>query len=253
MPTRRPRRSRPPCEQRADGRRPRRPRRPALAEDRGRASRRRSRLSRTVHHAIDEIADDRERLAVRFHVAGQAVGQRSGRTSTVTGRPAASAPVNTGDAVGLGADDQRASARARATTIAVPDSSPPPPSGTTNVSRSGCSSSISSATVPAPAMTSRWLYAETNVVPVRANVVLRGRFGLVVRGRVDDLGAQPRRALTLGLRRGRRQMDAHADAEAARRGRERQSVIAGRRRGHDRRSTAGLLQAVRARSLRRES
>ncbi len=51
--------------------------------------------------------------------------------------------------------------------MAVPESSPPPPSGTTNVSRSGRSSSISSATVPAPAITSRWLYADTNVAPDR--------------------------------------------------------------------------------------
>ena len=28
------------------------------------------------HHAIDEVTDDRERLAVGFHVAGEAVGDR---------------------------------------------------------------------------------------------------------------------------------------------------------------------------------
>ena len=78
------------------------------------------------------------------------------RTATVTGRPAASAAVNTGDAAASAPMTSAPLTRARAT-IAVPDSSPPPPSGTMNVSSSGWSAIISSAAVPAPAITSESL------------------------------------------------------------------------------------------------
>ncbi len=46
-------------------------------------------------------------------------------------------------------------------TVAMPEISPPPPIGTTSVSIAGTSSSISSATVPWPAMISASSYGGT--------------------------------------------------------------------------------------------
>ena len=127
--------------------------------------------------------------------------------------------------------------------MAVPERSPPPPSGTTNVSRSGRSSSISSATVPAPAMTSRWLYAEHECRARAANVIGDRRFGRVVRGRGDDLGAQPSERDALCIRRGLRQMDARLQPQVARRCGDRESVIARRGRGDIDNRRPFILQA----------
>ena len=54
------------------------------------------------------------------------------------------------------------------TTAPSPLASPPPPSGTITTSNDGSISNSSSAGVPAPAMTSRWLYGEMKRPPSRS-------------------------------------------------------------------------------------
>src|SRR5207237_207692 len=60
----------------------------------------------------------------------------------------------------------RASGLAPFTAAAIPETRPPPPTGTTTTSTSGTSSTISSPTVPWPAITSGSSYGWTRVRPV---------------------------------------------------------------------------------------
>ena len=57
---------------------------------------------------------------------------------------------------------------ASASTVAIPATSPPPPSGTTTVPTSGTCSRSSRATVPCPVTTSRWSKGWMSVRPERA-------------------------------------------------------------------------------------
>ena len=104
--------------------------------------------------------DDRsgERRQQRPHrlqdrLAAGAVDERwpSSRRSSI-GRPAASDAASGAAVSGSAAKTFACRASARDTAAAMPDSSPPPPSGATIASTSGRSSRISSAAVPFPAM-----------------------------------------------------------------------------------------------------
>ena len=149
------------------------PRRPA----RKRASRRRR---EAAHRLLDLLVADRDDL----HPGRAADLDREPpcqggvepativRGTTATGFPASSPRVSAGEPSGSTATI-RAPRDAAATVI--PETSPPPPTGTTITSTRGSSSRISSPTVPWPASTSGSSNGCTSVAPVSARCSSRRR------------------------------------------------------------------------------
>ena len=122
--------------------------------------------------------------------------------------------------------------RARAAT-AIPEMSPPPPTGITSMSTCGASSSSSRATVPAPAMIAASSYGrdEHQSFVVLERVRLRRRL-LEVLAFENDLRAEHRGAVHLDLRRPHRHHDRRRDVQQGRLVGERLRVVA-RRHGDD--------------------
>ena len=111
----------------------------------------------------------------------------------------------------------------------MPESRPPPPSGTTITSASGACSSISSPIVPWPGDDRRIVERRHEHAALRIGE--RGGVALLERlAREHDLGAVVGRRDLLGERRVDRHVDARGDAERGRRERDALGVVAGARR-----------------------
>ena len=100
-------------------------------------------------HVVDQALDDREGELARL-LDRDALGDRR---PAGHGRQAAQAAVDRRIERRLDADDLDLRACSALAAVAMPPISPPPPIGTTSTSSSGAASSISSASVPWPAIT----------------------------------------------------------------------------------------------------